>query len=231
MEAIILAGGLGTRLRQTVPDLPKPMAPVNGRPFLEHQIRYWAGQGVRRFVISVGYKHHVIQQYFGERYHGTSIAYAIEEAPLGTGGGLLLAVTELHSPGPWLVLNGDTFFDVILADLSAFHTLKSADLTLSLFPVTDNPRYTGVEMDGEHRIKALSAQCGSQQLINGGVYILSPSALSGCRFRAGDKASFEREILSEALKSQKLVYGFVSTGTFVDIGIPEDYARAAELLP
>ena len=231
MEAIILAGGLGTRLRQAVPDLPKPMAPINGRPFLEHQLAYWAGQGVRRFVISTGYKHHVIQQHFGERYHDAAIVYAVEETPLGTGGGLLLAMTELRSSGPWLVLNGDTFFNVVLADLSAFHRLKSADLTLSLFPVNENARYTGVEIDGEQRLTALSGERGSQQLINGGVYMLSPSVFSGCRFRAGDKASFEEDILSDALKSQKRLYGFVSSGAFVDIGIPEDYARAAKLLP
>jgi len=230
MEAIILAGGLGTRLRQAVPDLPKPMAPINGRPFLEHQIAYWFRQGVRRFIISVGYKHQVIEQHFGERYHGAAIAYAVEKSPLGTGGGLLLAMIELRSPGPWLVLNGDTFFEVPLADLVAFHTLKDADLTLSLFPITDNPRYTGVEIDGEQRVTALTAQCDGEQLINGGVYMVSPSAFAGCRFQAGEKASLEDEILREAVESHKRLYGYVSSGTFVDIGVPEDYTRAAQLL-
>ena len=231
MEAIILAGGLGTRLRQAVPDLPKPMAPVNGRPFLEHQMAYWLRQGVRRFIFSVGYKHDVIEQYFGEHYQGAAIAYAVEKTPLGTGGGLLLAMTELRSPGPWLVLNGDTFFDVVLTDLSAFHSIKAADFTLCLFSVNDNTRYTGIEIDAEQRITAFAVQCNAgPQLINGGVYMLSKSAFVGSRFRAGDKASLEDEILREALESDKSLYGYVASGTFVDIGIPEDYAHAAQLL-
>ena len=98
MEAIILAGGLGTRLRPAVPNLPKPMAPVNGRPFLEHQIDYWIRQGVRRFVLSVGYMHEAIEGYFGASYRGAEIAYAVERSPLGTGGGLLLAMDDLQGP-------------------------------------------------------------------------------------------------------------------------------------
>ena len=90
-SAVILAGGLGKRLRSAVPDLPKPMAPINGRPFLEHQMRYWIAQGINHFVLSVGYRYKMIIDYFGAQFEGVSLEYVIEEAPLGTGGGLVLA--------------------------------------------------------------------------------------------------------------------------------------------
>ena len=89
--AVILAGGLGTRLRSVISDLPKPMAPINGRPFLEYLICYWIGQGINHFVLSVGYLHQAIIGYFGNQFKGACIDYVIEESPLGTGGGLLLA--------------------------------------------------------------------------------------------------------------------------------------------
>jgi D-glycero-alpha-D-manno-heptose 1-phosphate guanylyltransferase len=157
MEAIILAGGLGTRLRQTVPDVPKPMAPIRGRPFLEYQIAYWANQGIERFVLSVGYRHEIIEQHFGWCYGSTKIDYAVEATPLGTGGGLLVAMSKIRSNGPWLVLNGDTFFEVKLDELAHFHADKRAEVTLSLHAIADNTRYTGVELTGDQRIARLSA--------------------------------------------------------------------------
>lgn len=229
--AIILAGGLGTRLRETVPDLPKPMAPINGRPFIEHQMDYWIGQGVQRFVLSVGYKHELIERHFGKAYRGAEVAYAVEAAPLGTGGGLLLAMGTIRAAGLWLVLNGDTFFDVNLAELRKFHEAKQAEITLSLFPVENNTRYTGVEIDGAQRITRLKfTSDGSRQLINGGVYLLAETALSGLPYRTGDKASFESDILERALEAGKRLYGYSSNGKFIDIGVPEDYSRAARLL-
>lgn len=231
LAAVILAGGLGTRLRSAVPDLPKPMAPLNGRPFLEYQMEHWIGQGVRRFVLSVGYKHELIEQHFGSSYRGAEIAYAVETAPLGTGGALLLALNEVRASGPWLVLNGDTFFDVDLAGLRNFHDAKQAEITLTLSPVAGNTRYTGVEIDRDGRITKLKAASdGSTQFINGGVYLLGETALSGLPYRVGDRASFESDILEWAREAGKRLYGYPSPGRFIDIGVPEDYARAAGLL-
>lgn len=230
-SAIILAGGLGTRLRQAVPDLPKPMAPIDGRPFLEYQMDHWIGQGVRRFVLSVGYRHELIEQHFGTTYGGADIAYAVEASPLGTGGGLLLAMDKLGPAGPCLVLNGDTYFDVSLAELRKFHDANRAQITLSLFAVENNTRYTGVEIDHAQRITRLkSTGDGGRQLINGGVYFLSETALSGLPYRIGDQASFENDILENALQAGKHLYGCSFRGKFIDIGVPEDYARAASLL-
>lgn len=230
-SAIILAGGLGTRLRSAVPDVPKPMAPLNGRPFLEHQLDYWIGQGVRRFVLSVGYMHETIERHFGKFYHGAKIDYAVENEPLGTGGGLLLAAGKITTAGPWLILNGDTFFEVGLADLADFHERKRADITLSLFPVDNNTRYTGVEIDDGQRITGLKSVGGDgRQLINGGVYLMDTAALAGLPFHPGDKASLENDLLAQALASGKRLYGHTVRGRFIDIGIPEDYARAARIL-
>ena len=112
--AIILAGGLGTRLRSAVPDLPKPMAPIAGRPFLAHQMDHWIGQGVSRFVLSVGYRHEAISSHFGRRFHGAAIDYVVETSPLGTGGAVKLATAGLPRDEYTLLLNGDTYFDVPL---------------------------------------------------------------------------------------------------------------------
>ncbi len=231
IPAIILAGGLGTRLRSTVPDVPKPMAPLNGRPFLEHQLDYWIDQGIRHFVLSVGYRHDIIEQHFGKSYRGADIDYAVESEPLGTGGGLLLAAGKIADSGPWLVLNGDTFFEVRLGNLADFHREKQADITLSLFPVDNNTRYTGVEIDDGQRITGLkSVGNGSRQLINGGVYLMEAAALSGLPFRPGDKFSLENDLLAQALVSGKRLFGHTVSGRFIDIGVPEDYVRAAGML-
>ena len=230
MEAIILAGGLGTRLRSAVPDVPKPMAPIRGRPFLEYQIDYWAKQGVERFVLSVGYRHEIVERHFGRCYGATAIDYAVEETPLGTGGGLLVAMSKIRSDGPWLVLNGDTFFEVNLEELAQFHADRHADVTLSLHAVADNPRYTGVELATDRRITRLQGAAGGAQFINGGAYLLGTTLLPGLPFRAGERVSLETDILGTALMRGMRLYGFVCPGAFIDIGVPDDYARAANLL-
>ena len=115
--AIILAGGLGTRLRQLVSNVPKPMASVNGRPFLAHLMDYWIGQGITQFIISVGYLKESIINYFGNEYQGIKIEYSEEESPLGTGGGVLLAIKNIKSDDYFVLLNGDTFFEVDLREL------------------------------------------------------------------------------------------------------------------
>lgn len=229
-SAIILAGGLGTRLRSAVPDVPKPMAPVAGRPFLEYQLDYWLRQGVQRFVLSVGYKHEVIERHFGSAYKGASIRYAREERPLGTGGGLLLAADTICGCAPWLVLNGDTFFDVSLPALQSFHETHQADMTLSLFKLARNARYTSVAVDMEQRITQLDASDAKEDiLINGGVYLVGRNLFEGLAYRAGEPVSLESDILRQALARGKRLFGYATGGRFIDIGVPEDYARAAEV--
>lgn len=139
VTAIILAGGLGTRLRKSVPDLPKPMAPIKGHPFLEYQMEYWGEQGVDRFILSVGYRYQTISDHFGATYQGIPIHYAVEPTPLGTGGGLLHAAEGMTEP--FLVLNGDAFFEVKLEELKDFHAGRESEWTLALFRTSKIGRY------------------------------------------------------------------------------------------
>lgn len=230
--AIILAGGLGTRLRGLVPDLPKPMAPIDGRPFLEHQIDYWYRQGVRRFILSVGYRREAIIDYFGRRYREAQIDYAVEERPLGTGGGLRLALDRLpDDPRPVLVLNGDTFFDVRLRALQAFYTASSAQWVCALFRAAEPSRYMGVTLEENGRIielKSVVQDIGA--LANGGVYYLDPSAVIEAGFRSGDCFSLENDLLPRLHNRGPGVFGMECSGRFVDIGVPADYLGAARIL-
>jgi len=229
VEAIVLAGGLGTRLRAAVPDLPKPMAPIGGRPFLEYLLGYWTGQGVTRFTLSVGYRHEAISAHFGTAFRGVPIAYAIEKQPLGTGGGLLLATRSLSTAGPILVLNGDTYFEVALGTLRDFHAANRAQGTLSLFRSPQQGRYAGLQLGKTGEVLAMGAgERGG--LANGGVYLMEHGLLEGGPWRRSTPVSLEEDILPFALRSNKRVYGLECPGRFLDIGVPEDYARAATLL-
>ena len=180
MEAIILAGGLGTRLRSVVSDLPKPLAPVGGKPFLEYLLNYWYGQNVKRFILSVGYKHELIRDQFGSKYKDAEINYAVETKPLGTGGGLLLSIKQLQSKEPFLLLNGDTFFAVNYADLLNHHIQCGADMTLSLIEVPENKRYSGVLLDKNRMVCSMETRGGSSKnpLVNGGVYMVESDLLN-----------------------------------------------------
>jgi D-glycero-alpha-D-manno-heptose 1-phosphate guanylyltransferase len=229
--AIILAGGLGTRLREAVPDLPKPMAPINGRPFLEHQLDYWIGQGVHRFVLSIGYRHEMVTRHFGTSYRGIPLDYAIEPSPLGTGGGLLLAAERLSREAPFLVLNGDTYFEVKLAALRRFHESRKSDWTFALFRTAEAGRYMGMSIAADGRIIALKSGAGEPgQLANGGVYLVQPGTLSSSGGTATGKVSLEDDMLPAAFAAGCRFYGLECSGTFIDIGVPADYARASGLL-
>lgn len=230
---VILAGGLGTRLRPVVADVPKPMAPVAGRPFLEYQLDYWIDQGLREFVLSVGYMHEKVTAHFGHTYRGCPIRYAVEQEPLGTGGGLLLAAQEVNDEqGPLLVLNGDTFFDVPLAALSRFHEASRADWTFALFRTTDSERYMGMDLAADGSVSGLGRPMkGAESIVaNGGVYVVQPAALRRTPFRPGEVTSLEKDILPALIESGGRLCGREFEGRFIDIGVPEDYRRAATVL-
>ena len=227
--AIILAGGLGTRLKDTVPDLPKPMAPINDRPFLEYQMDYWINQGVTKIILSVGYKREIIMNYFGESYHSASIEYAIEENPLGTGGGLLMAAQHLTEP--FLVLNGDTFIEVDLNELTNFHQEHQSEWTFALFRTTDSDRYMGMDINSDGKILSLQSTTGEVNgLANGGVYLIDSSSLDRLKCKVGDRASVEDQLLPDFLSSGGDLFGMECSGKFIDIGIPEDYHCAQKYI-
>lgn len=222
--AIILAGGLGTRLREVVPNVPKPMAIINGRPFLEYLLDYWISQGILRFILSVGYKYEIIQNYFGTQYRNAKIEYVIEDHPLGTGGGLKLALQSVDETV--LLLNGDTFFAVPLSRLCDFALNTKADCVLSLFKAEDRVRYLGVGLNDEGRITQLASQ--DSVLANGGVYWIKDKVIDTAH--PIQACSFEQDVLPQLLLNQVLMYGLPVVGKFIDIGIPHDFRRAGVVL-
>lgn len=229
--AIVLAGGLGTRLRDAVPDLPKTMAPINGRPFLEYLLEYWRIQGVNRFILSVGYLHEVIISHFGDSYRNASIDYVVEHTPLGTGGAVLLAAQKIAVDDHFLLLNGDTYFAVTLQHLTVCAQTHHADCCFSLFRSNQEGRYMTLGLAEDGLIKTLQSGKGSiGSLANGGVYFLRRSVLLEDRFPLGTKVSLEEDIFPKALSVGRRLLGIEFSGIFIDIGVPADYARAAHVL-
>jgi D-glycero-alpha-D-manno-heptose 1-phosphate guanylyltransferase len=227
-EAIILAGGLGTRLRSVLPDLPKAMAPVAGKPFLGWLMGRMLEQGITHIILSLGYRHEAITDYIREGFPGTDVSFSIEQEPLGTGGGIRKAC-HLAKSDHLLVLNGDTFFDVSLTALARLHVLKKAECTLSLKPMRDINRYGVVECGTDGAIAGFrEKQYYAEGLINGGVYLLDRKAF--CSEDLPEKFSFEKDYL-EAFAGKRRFFGHADEGYFIDIGIPEDYERAQLEVP
>jgi D-glycero-alpha-D-manno-heptose 1-phosphate guanylyltransferase len=237
MEVIILAGGLGTRLRSVVSEVPKCMAPVAGKPFLWYLLRYLTRYDVSRVILSVGYLREVIFRWIDE-VRGEfpfTIDYAVEETPLGTGGGIRLAMQLVHSDAA-VILNGDTYFDVDLALLSEQHLRHpEAQLVLALKPMQHFDRYGTVVSDENDRILAFrEKQPCEAGVINGGVYWLrnipadKPESLF---YGLPEKFSFETEVLTRHCGANGCLFGMKQDTYFIDIGIPEDYKRAELELP
>ena len=224
-EAIILAGGLGTRLRSAVPDLPKCMAPVAGRPFISYVIDYLRMQGVEKFIFSLGYKWGEIETYLVQNYPTLQYQSVIEEEPLGTGGGILLAIQKATEEN-MVIANGDTLFKTDLAALASFHTSSSAECTLALKPMENFDRYGVVETGNNGRILSFKEkQWYPEGLINGGLYILNKKRFLQHSFPK--KFSFEKDYL-EKYYSTEAFYGHVQEHYFIDIGIPQDYEQAQQ---
>ena len=219
-EAIILAGGLGTRLRSSVPDLPKCMAPVGGRPFIAYITDYFRRAGIERFVFALGYKSAAFDDFFHEYFPSGGYAVSLETEPLGTGGAIRQACT-IATEKTVLVLNGDTFFRIGLAALSDLHADRRADCTLCLKPMRDFDRFGVVEQDSDLRVVGFREKKAYREgLINGGVY-----ALDRENFLLEDLPavfSFEKDYLEKVLDSRR-IYGIIQDQFFIDIGIPEDY--------
>ncbi len=224
MEAIILAGGFGTRLKELVSDVPKSMAIVSGRPFLEYLLDYLSARGVGRAVLSVGYKHEIITGHFGNRYKEMEIDYAIETEPLGTGGGIRLAFWKIKEPRA-LVLNGDSLFRVDYNAMMEFHLKKKADATLALRKLKETGRYGRVSMNRARRITGFAEkeENAGPGFINGGVYIIEKRFLMEPEFRG--RFSIEKHCF-EMLYTEAAMFGFPCEGYFLDIGIPGDYQKA-----
>lgn len=229
--AVILAGGLGTRLKSVVPDLPKPMAPLHDRPFLASLMEYWISQDVKRFILSVGYKYQTIIDYFGHSFNGIDIDYVVETTPMGTGGGLILANQRLNSTACFLLVNGDTYFTINPKVLCDFANSVDADWCFSLFKTTDFERYLGMDVGNKGEVLCLRSNHSSKErLANGGVYMVNPRSLSTLSVPLGKRISLEDEIFPYLLSQKQRIFGLAFDEKFIDIGVPEDYKRAAELI-
>ena len=222
-ECIILAGGLGTRLRSVVADVPKCMAPVNDKPFIAYLITYMQAAGIERFVFSLGYKHETVTKYLSHHFPNLHAEFVIEEAPLGTGGAIRLSCTKASSPNV-IVTNGDTMFKADVAQLALLHGQCKADCTLTLKPMQNFDRYGVVEINSDACIQRFKEKSFYKEgFINGGLYALNVQHF--LNEDMPEKFSFEKEYL-ERLYSKRKMFGSVQDEYFIDIGIPEDYERA-----
>lgn len=223
MQAIVLAGGFGTRLQTVVKDVPKPMAEINGFPFLKYLLDTLVTQGFEKVVLSVGYKQEIIKNYFQARYQNMEIVYSSEDTPLGTGGAIVQSLEYIDSEQVF-VLNGDTFFEVDFDAMMAIHCTMNADITLAAKEMHDFDRYGTVVVENSQIIGFQEKQYQAQGLINGGIYLLNRTLFQD--FTLSGKFSFESDFLEKYLAEVK-VAAFISEGYFIDIGIPEDYYQAS----
>jgi NDP-sugar pyrophosphorylase family protein len=230
MQALILAGGLGTRLREVVQDKPKPMADIAGKPFIEYQIKLLQRDGVERVIFCVGYLYEQIQNHFGDgKAWGMKFEYSIEDELLGTAGALKLAQKFIR--GPFLVLNGDTYLDIDLRELGKFHqqrTERRGGLgTMALTEIQDAKNYGSVTVGPADEIlsfheKAANPASGTPaQLINAGIYWLEPAVLDF--IAPAKKVSLEKETFPALLNHGHRLFGYATDGYFVDIGTPAGY--------
>lgn len=229
-DAVILAGGLGTRLRSVVSDVPKCMAPVDGRPFLEWVLRWIEPFRPNKIILSLGYLSEVVTDWVATtmKDYPIPIEWVIEETPLGTGGGIKLALSKVTA-NQCVILNGDTFFDVDLNAFCKFRVNSGSVLAVALKPMERFDRYGSVTLDeGSHIISFNEKRYCDKGLINGGVYCIDCTA--GLLNDKPEKFSFEKDIL-EPQSSKGMLSGFVSDGSFIDIGIPQDYSLAQTFLP
>jgi len=224
-SAIILAGGLGTRLRSAVADLPKCLAPVNGIPFIAFVIAYLKKEGIENFIFSLGYKSEVIINYVDANYKELNKKYVIETKQLGTGGAIKEAC-KVVSEKDTIVVNGDTLFAININNLSRFHETNNADCTIALKEMQNFDRYGAVELNKDHSISAFKEkQFCTSGFINGCVYALAVSGLLTANYP--EVFSFEKEWL-EKNTGVKKIFGVINNDYFIDIGIPEDYLRFQE---
>ncbi|MDX2173473.1 MAG: nucleotidyltransferase family protein [Bacteroidota bacterium] len=236
--AIILAGGFGTRLQSVVADVPKPMAPINGEPFLNYQLSYLKHYGIKNIVFSTGYLAEKISEYYKTNVNGLTISYSHESSPLGTGGGIKLAMDKTMDNDVF-VLNGDSFFDVDLKEFYNQHLIHQANFSIAIRNVQNANRYGTIELSPYFlkdsspqlekdffKIKSFveKSESNSRGYINGGIYILNKEQYLK-HTKTNSAFSIEKNFFELQCQIQN-IGAFFSNGYFIDIGIPEDYLKA-----
>ena len=232
MEAILLCGGLGTRLRSVVSDRPKPMADIAGKPFLHYLVKMLSESGVKHLIFALGYMGEQIEAYFqsGEDY-GLSISYSYEDSPLGTGGAIRNALSNVSGENV-LVLNADTYFHTDYESLLREQLKNKAAMTIASRKIEDISRYGAILKDESGRILRWNEKMSSDQVetprpgeINGGIYVMQKSLIE--KIPEG-KQSLENDCIPAWLEDGVYLQALPSDGYFMDIGIPEDYAQFKE---
>ena len=225
MEGVVLAGGFGTRLREVVPDLPKPMALISGRPFLEILLSALARKGFTRVVLSLGFMAEKIVAHFGDSYAGIELVYEVESQPLGTGGAIRAALARCISDHVF-IFNGDTYLDLEVDALEQMWQVSQRPIIV-VREVPDTARFGQIEMRDGQVSAFLEKGISGKGLINAGCYVLPRDALDD--FVLNQPFSVETDFFVKRLKSTWF-NGFVTGGQFIDIGVPDDYALAQTAL-
>jgi D-glycero-alpha-D-manno-heptose 1-phosphate guanylyltransferase len=230
-DVIILAGGLGTRLRSVVHDIPKCLAPVAGKPFLHFLLQFVAKQNItNRLILSVGYLHNQIEDYIAsvKDEYAFEFEFVLEEEPLGTGGGIQLALRKANTKTA-IIINGDTFYNASLSNLIEAHHNNEAHTSLALKPLTNFDRYGTVEISEQSIITSFNEKKAvSEGLINGGIYAINVTSF--LQLNMPEKFSFEQEYLSKTTQYNHTLCGSVDDAYFIDIGVPTDYETAQTTL-
>ena len=222
-EAIILAGGLGTRLREVVENVPKCMAPINNQPFLKYIIEYLLKNNISKFIFSVGYKSEIIIDYITQHFSNINYTFCIEKEPLGTGGAIQLALNYCTT-NDVLIINGDTYFDIPIHNLYKAHFNNKSKVSIALKTMFNFDRYGVVKLNEHHIITEFNEKKWYVDgLINGGIYIINKSYLLSKELP--QKFSFEQGFL-EKYFTENTIYGFAFDHYFIDIGVPTDYYKA-----
>ena len=225
MEAIILAGGFGKRLRSKIKDIPKPMAPINNKPFLFYIMENLLNYGFDHIIISIGYKGEVISDYFGDNYFGIDISYVKEEHPLGTGGAIKLALKK-SKEDHLFIINGDTYFDIDFLKVERFWKLHNKPIIITT-NVSDSSRYGALTVDKEFITSFQEKGYNLSSIINAGYYLFPVNLFDS--FKLKKSFSLEEEFLKKYIEREKIMF-FPADGLFIDIGIPEDYDLAQKLI-
>jgi D-glycero-alpha-D-manno-heptose 1-phosphate guanylyltransferase len=226
LEAIVLAGGLGTRLRNVIGESPKSMAPVNGRPFLEYLFDWLILGDIHSVILSVGYKREMIMNHFGGHYKSLSLLYSSEDQPLGTGGGILKAMSMVSGKDVY-TLNGDSLFRIKLPEMQKVHIENRSDLTIALRHMDDTSRYGSVNTDPTGKINGFheKGSFSGPGYINGGIYLINRDFF--CKAGFPEKFSLEKDCFEHHYKDSSF-FGYPADDYFLDIGIPEDYEKAQD---
>jgi mannose-1-phosphate guanylyltransferase len=227
IPAVLLVGGLGTRLQAILPSTPKPLARVGDVPFLELLVLQLRSQGIRRIVMCTGHLAEQIEREFGDgQKWGVTIQYSQEPRPLGTAGAVKFAERHLQRASQFLVMNGDSFLEFECLPFIAFHRKHGGLISMAVRKVPDAARYGTVQLDTHHRVTGFHEKTGSQVpgIVNGGVYLFDRAVLEHIPH---GPVSFEKETLPRLLEHG--VYAQEQHGIFIDIGTPEDYTRAQTL--